>query len=261
MSSFSEHANIVPSNFDDGWLLDIGGDVQSHVDLTDPSVLRFEYLHRIGNVLDLSWPPAQPIRVLHLGAGALTLPRYLQATRPGSQQTVVELNPELVSLVLAELPLPSGTQLEVITGDARTEVAGLQDRTFDAIVVDIFTGEDTAPHLTGADFYRELIDRLAPSGVLLVNVGEEEEGVGFIASQACALHSVAETLGGAWILSDASTLAHRSAGNAVLAASGGFATDADARAAFRSRLAAAGPHPAAVLTPSDTALLLKNLES
>lgn len=43
----------------------------------------------------------------------------MQATRPGSQQLTVELERELPSLVLSELPLPEGTDLEVVIGDAR----------------------------------------------------------------------------------------------------------------------------------------------
>lgn len=160
MGTFTEHAKIIPAGFDDGWLLELDGNIQSHVDLADPSVLRFEYLHRIGNVIDACWPPTQPIRVLHLGAGALTLPRYIQVTRPGSHQTVIELDPELLPLVTAELPLPEGTQLDVMTGDARSQVQAMEGQYFDAIVVDIFTGGDTAVHLTGEDFYRELLNRL-----------------------------------------------------------------------------------------------------
>lgn len=259
MNTFSKHAKIIPSGFDDGWVLELDGDIQSHVDLADPSVLRFEYLHRIGNVVDACWPPTQPIRVLHLGAGALTLPRYVQVTRPGSHQTVVELDPELMPLVTAELPLPEGTQLDVVTGDARSHIQAMHGQYFDAIVVDIFTGGNTAVHLTGEGFYRELLDRLAHNGVLLVNIGEDEDGLQFFASQARALHTVAQGFRGAWTLADASTLVHRSSGNAVLAAGGGLPIDDEGREVLRSRLSAAGPHPASVLTPDDTASLLKNL--
>ena len=259
MSTFSEHAKIIPAGFDDGWILELDGDVQSHVDLVDPSVIRFEYLHRIANVIDVCWPATQPIKVLHLGAGALTLPRYIQATRPGSHQTVVELDPRLIPLVVDELPLPEGTHLDVVTGDARAQVQAMETHYFDAVVVDIFTGGDTAAHLTGEDFYRELIDRLAPQGVLLVNIGEDEDGLQFFTAQARALHTVAREFQGAWTLADASTLVQRSPGNAVVAAGGGLPIDDDAQEVLRSRLAAAGPHPATVLTPSDTVSLLENL--
>ena len=55
------------------WTLLIGGTAQSYVDLDDPQYLEFEYVRRLGHVLDLAAPEAAPLRVLHLGAGAMTL--------------------------------------------------------------------------------------------------------------------------------------------------------------------------------------------
>ena len=98
------HAVIHPDGYSDGaWVLSIGGAEQSHVDLARPQEIFYEYLRRIGNVLDLAAPPGRPLRALHLGAGALTLARYLQATRPGSEQHAVELERELLDFVLADV--------------------------------------------------------------------------------------------------------------------------------------------------------------
>src|SRR3984885_12867857 len=80
------------------WMLLIDGTPQSHVDLDDPRHLEFEYMRRLGHVIDLAAPPAQPLRVLHLGAGALTLARYVTATRPGSTQVAVEVDAPLIDL-------------------------------------------------------------------------------------------------------------------------------------------------------------------
>ncbi|GAA2035818.1 fused MFS/spermidine synthase [Yaniella flava] len=260
MDNTSEHARIIPAEFDDGWVLEIDGEIQSHVDPNRPNVLRFEYLRRIGNLLDVSWPPTQPIRILHLGAGALTLVRYVQATRPGSNQTVIELESDLVDLVTEKLPLADGTKLNVITGDARAELQRSSEGDFDAIVVDIFTGHDTATHLTDRTFYADALHHLAEQGLLLVNIGDDE-GLGFFVQQADVLQSVARDAGqaGVWALSDASTLNERRAGNIVVAASANFPTDHDDVTALRSRLSAAGPHPASVLVPSDTASLIHTL--
>ena len=87
------------------WTLLIGGTAQSYVDLDDPQYLEFEYMRWIGHLIDLAAPPGQPLRVLHLGGGALTLARYAAATRPGSPQLAVESDAALVDLVRRELPL------------------------------------------------------------------------------------------------------------------------------------------------------------
>lgn len=256
MNKPKERARIVPAEFDDGWVLEVDGDIQSHVDVRDPRLIRFEYLRRIGNVLDTCWPPSQPIRILHLGAGALTLARYVQATRPGSEQTVIELDAALMELVTSELPLDPGTDLRVIIGDARAKLQELDDKAFEAIVVDIFTGPDTATHLCDPGFYQDVLMRLSAQGVVLVNIGDEE-GLEFFRRQAQVLHQVTATreLSGVWTLADASTLERKLAGNAVLAAGPGLPTGHDEVTTLRSRLAAAGPFPATVLTPGQTATL------
>src|SRR5437764_1146294 len=75
-----------------GWTLLVDGVPQSYVDLDDPRYLEFEYMRRLASIIDAAAPPGVPLRVLHLGGGALTMPRYVAATRPGSRQRVVELD-------------------------------------------------------------------------------------------------------------------------------------------------------------------------
>ena len=65
------------------WMLLVNGTPQSHVDLDDPTHLEFEYVRRMGHVLDLAADPGAPLDIVHLGGGALTLPRYVAVTRPG----------------------------------------------------------------------------------------------------------------------------------------------------------------------------------
>lgn len=66
----------VPGAFE----LVVDGTPQSHVNPERPTELFFEYVSRMGHVIDQL--PAGPITALHLGAGAFTLPRYIEATRP-----------------------------------------------------------------------------------------------------------------------------------------------------------------------------------
>ena len=91
------------------WMLLIDGIPQSHVDLDDPGYLEFEYVRRLGHLIDVTAPEGQPLHVLHLGAGALTLVRYVAATRPGSRQVAVEVDEALWRFVKLRLPLrPAG---------------------------------------------------------------------------------------------------------------------------------------------------------
>ena len=233
-------ARIVPSRFAGGWELDVDGTPQSHVDLDDPTHLHFEYIARMAAVVDLLGMPGEPLTAIHLGAGALTLPRYIAHTRPGSRQQVVELEPGLVEIVRAHLPLPRGAQVRVRIGDAR-EVAGRLPAGLlgaaDLVVSDVFAGAQTPAHLTTVEYYRTLVGLLAPDGVLLVNVADGA-GLAFARRQVATIRSVLPHVA---VLAEVQTLKGRRFGNLVIAAS-----PAPLPTAWLPRLMAAGPHPAKV---------------
>ncbi|MCA4132077.1 spermidine synthase [Arthrobacter sp. M4] len=235
------HATIEPDAFSDGgYVLLIGGAEQSHVDLADPAHIFYEYLRRIGNVIDLAAPQGKAIKALHLGAGALTLARYIQATRPGSEQWAVELERELLDFVLQRLPLPEGTRLTSIIGDARDALGDLApEAIFDVVVLDIFSGPEAPVHIACEEFYVEAAARLAPNGVLIVNVGDEA-ALTLVKSQTAAMRHV---------MSDVAAFAEkgmfdgRYPGNIILCG-----TKVPWPAEWTRDLLERGPHPAALLT-------------
>lgn len=233
-------ARIVPSDFTSGYELIVGTTPQSHVDLDDPTHLHFEYVARMGAVIDRLRMPRQPLTAVHLGAGALTLPRYVEATRPGSRQQVIELEPTLVDLVREHLPLPKGAAIRVRIGDARSVMerlpAGLLG-SVDLLVSDVFSGAQTPAHLTTIEFYTAAARLLAPDGVLLVNVADGA-GLAFARRQVATVRAV---LPHVVVLAEVQTLKGRRFGNLVVAAS---ATPLPTE--WLPRLMAAGPHPAKV---------------
>jgi hypothetical protein len=231
-------ARIVPSEFTSGFELIVGGTPQSHVDLDDPTHLHFEYVVRMGAVID-QLPPG-PLTAVHLGAGAMTLPRYVEATRPGSRQQVIELEAPLAALVREHLPLPRGASIRVRIGDARTGVQKLPPAlagSCDLVISDVYSGAQTPAHLTSVEFYRELRALLKPAGVLLVNVADGP-GLAFARRQAATIAEVLPEIG---ILADTQVLKGRRFGNLVIAASASLLpTD------WLPRMLAAGPHPAKI---------------
>src|SRR6185503_2436312 len=119
-----------------GWTLLVDGTAQSHVDLDDPVHLEFEYIRRIGHLIDLCARPYAPLRALHLGGGAWTLARYVATTRPGSTQTVVELDGPLAEFVAHRLPA-DGMGIDVTVGDARAALASTGPGSVDLVVLDV----------------------------------------------------------------------------------------------------------------------------
>ena len=234
-------AEVRPDRFTTGFELVVDGTAQSHVDLDDPTHLFFEYIARMGHVIDQLGDPGEPITALHLGAGALTLPRYIEATRPGSRQQVIEIEPELVELVRRELPLPRGASIRVRYGDAREVLGRLPSGlrgAVDLLVVDVFAGARTPAHVTSVEFYRECAAFLAPGGVLLANIADGV-GAAFARGQGSTLGMVFADVA---VLGEAQVIKGRRFGNFVLVASA-----APLPLDWMPRLLAGGPHPAQVL--------------
>ncbi len=233
-------ARVVPGRYAGGWELDVDGTPQSHVDLDDPTHLHFEYVARMGAVIDRLRLPGQPLTAVHLGAGALTIPRYVEHTRPGSRQQVVEIEQPLVDLVREHLPLPRGASIRVRIGDARDVLsrlpAGLVGNV-DLLVSDVYSGAQTPAHLTTLEFYTAAARMLAPDGVLLVNVADGA-GLAFARRQVATVRAVLEHV---IVLAEVQTLKGRRFGNLVVAAS-----PAPLPTEWLPRIMAAGPHPAKV---------------
>ncbi|MBT2531664.1 fused MFS/spermidine synthase [Arthrobacter sp. ISL-48] len=239
-----QHASITPDAFTEGaFVLSIGGAEQSHVNLARPEEIFYEYLRRIGHLVDLAAPAGRPVSALHLGAGALTLARYIQATRPGSAQYAVELERELLDFVLQQLPLPEGTELHTIIGDARHALAWLDPGLrFDVVILDIFSGPDAPEHIACMEFYQEARARLAPDGLLIVNVGDDP-GLTLVRSQVAAMRRAMADVAA---FAEAGMFAGRYPGNIILAG-----TQTQWPVEWTAELTARGPHPARVLTGVD----------
>ncbi len=61
------HADIAPDRFTEGgWVLSLDGAEQSHVNLAHPEEIFYEYLRRVGNVVDVMAPAGSPITAVHL---------------------------------------------------------------------------------------------------------------------------------------------------------------------------------------------------
>ncbi|MFF4151051.1 spermidine synthase [Streptomyces sp. NPDC001651] len=219
------------------WTLLLDGAPQSHVDLDDPAYLSFEYQRRLGHVIDLVAPPGKPVQVVHLGGGALTLARYVAATRPRSTQQVVERDAPLVGLVRRELPLDRNARIRVRSTDAREGLAKVPDGWADLVIADVFSGARTPAHLTSAEFLDEVRRALAPGGWYAANLADGPPLTylrGQIATAAARFAEVA-------LVADPTVLRGRRFGNAVL-----LAADQPLPVSDLTRRAASDPHPGRV---------------
>lgn len=266
---------------EDGVVLSIGGAEQSHVELGDPDYLLHDYLFRMGAVLQtcarerLGADPAAGAsseatdapRVLHLGAGALTLPRFIEHHWPAVEQTVVDIEPELVEFVLEHLPMRRSPRNLVADAAAVLGPGGaLEKVSFDVVVVDLFNSAAAPEHLRSPEFHRAVFERVTPGGLLLVNLGDEPP-MDFVRAQVVSLLDAAaaltsETSGApdassapgteqaarcAMLSAPSDVLEARAEGNLSFAARRGAALEQTELNA----LWAAGPHPGDVLSAEE----------
>ncbi|MFL4950282.1 spermidine synthase [Streptomyces sp. MMS24-I31] len=219
------------------WTLLIDGAPQSHVGLDDPAYLSFEYQRRLGHVIDLAAPEGRPLHAVHLGGGALTLARYVAATRPRSTQQVVERDAALVQLVRRELPLDANARIRVRSADAREGLAKVPDGWADLVIADVFSGARTPAHLTSTEFLDEVRRVLKPGGVFAANLADGPPLAHLRGQIATATARFAQLA----LVADPAVLRGKRFGNAVLVAS-----DLPLPVAELTRRAASDPHPGRV---------------
>jgi spermidine synthase len=154
-----------------GRLLILNSGRHSYVDLEDPRHLEFAYTQWLGSIVDrLGSSPAEPIRVLHLGGGGFTLPRYVSATRPGSTNRVLELDGGLVALDQERLGVTPGPDLSVAVGDGRILLTREPTSSYDLLIGDAFGHLAVPWHLTTREFVLDVRRVLRPGGVYALNV-------------------------------------------------------------------------------------------
>lgn len=229
-----------------GYSLIIDGTTQSHVNPADPLDLQLEYVREIAAVLNTWRPGDEPLAVLHLGAGGLTIPRYIAATRPGARQHIVELHRELFEFVLEALPLRDDVELTVEFDDARVAVdrAARTQGGYDVAIVDVFSGSVAPPTVGTVEFFAALRGLLAPGALLIVNTLGGGD-LGLARRMAATLSVDGEEL---TVIAARPVLADGAPGNLVLVSSReSLPLDALTEAL------AIEPRPVAVLTGADVA--------
>ncbi len=154
-----------------GYVVLRDGHPQSYVDLDDPQLLVFDYVQHLALALDTM--PSGRLAITHVGGAGLTLPRYIEHTRAGSPQIVLEPDKELTALVRRELPLPRRHRIRVRPVDGLSGLAALRDDSADVVVIDAFDAGRVPADLTGASMAGQVQRVLTSGGLLLLNLADE----------------------------------------------------------------------------------------
>jgi spermidine synthase len=155
--------------------------------------------------------------VYHIGGGGLTLPRYLEHTRPGTSSLVSEIDPGVVKIDTEQLGLKTGDGIEVRVEDARLGIGRLADDSRDLVLGDAFGGVSVPWHLTTREMVREIDRVLSQEGVYVINLLDYGP-LGFARAEVATL---TETFDHVALATETDTLTHgeKAGGNLVAIAS------------------------------------------
>ena len=198
------------------YVLELDGMEQSAVDLDDPTHLVFDYMRRIGDLIDALRPsPPASIRALHVGGAAMSLPRYVAATRPGSAQIVLEPDEILIAQVRVEAPLPRRSGIKVRATDGAAGIRQVRDASQDLVVLDAFDNAQVPAELTSAAFLGEVNRVLVPGGAFVANLVDRAPF-----ARVRSLVAAGRSLGRVVVGAEPPTVKGRRPGNVVVACGG-----------------------------------------
>ena len=194
-----------------GRVLLVEGVEQSYVDDVDDEHLEFEYMQHMALALDVIRPDHKPLRCVHLGGGAMTMARWLNATRPGSHHVVVEASAPIVE-VAASVGLPANT--DVVVDDAVAVLPTLPPGQNDLVIWDLYDGPRAVTAALTLEAITAMHGLLDVSGLLMLNVSD---AVPFDVVRPVAA-ALLRCFGDVVLLAEPATLRGRRSGNCVLVA-------------------------------------------
>lgn len=170
-------ARVEADPFHPGAFRVVAGDTsQSWVDTNDPLRIEFEYVQRITEALDatvIRRPADERLRVVHLGGGGLTIPRWVAARRAGTAQIVCEPDADLVEEVRRYMPLPKNSGIKVRTVPGREGLEAMPPDYIDALVLDAFDGPRVPASLASGEFLDEFVARRRPGALFVANITDK----------------------------------------------------------------------------------------
>lgn len=139
---------------------------QSVVKVVDPRHLEMPYSRVLPAALAFAEEPA---RMLILGLGGGTLPRFFHSHFPQMTIDVVELDPGVVEVAKEFCGFAEDARLRVHVADGRDFVESATCE-YDLLILDCFDIDSIPAHLSTLEFLRGVRRALSPNGIAIANV-------------------------------------------------------------------------------------------
>jgi len=143
---------------------------QSRMRRADPCALDLDYTRAMMACLMLQPRPAS---MLMIGLGGGSLAKYWHQWLPEAEVSVVEINPHVIAMRDEFMVPPDGERFRVVRGDGAAVLAA-STRRHDVVLVDGFNYDGQPEGLCTPAFYADCRRAIGDTGVLVVNLHDEE---------------------------------------------------------------------------------------
>lgn len=146
--------------------------VHSLVDVENPDRLEYGYERIYPEILEyLVDIKGTELKVLVIGGGGYSLPRYIETVYPQMSVDVVEIDPGVTQAAHDFLGLPPETKIRTFNEDGRQYLVGLSPAVkYDLILLDAVNDLSVPYHLTTLEFDQLLASHLSEDGLLVTNL-------------------------------------------------------------------------------------------
>jgi len=155
-------------------VLRFGASFQSAMHVGRPFETVFAYTDLLS--LGMLYRP-ETSSMLFLGLGGGSAPKRMWHDFPKLQIEVVELDPVVIDVARRYFAVPDDPRLRIENEDGRLFLAKT-DRRWDVIAIDVFYDDGIPFHMATLEFFELVRERLAPGGVVLMNVIGSMQGDG-----------------------------------------------------------------------------------
>jgi len=143
---------------------------QSVVSISDPESVSMEYI-RYAAIGAAYTPEIGRMLMVGLGGGIFT--NLVHRVRPDIIIDVVEINPVVVEVAKAHFGVEPDGHYRIHVADGRQYVDAVTEP-YDLILLDAYGGDGIPGHLKTAEWFAAVASKLAPAGVLVVNLSTIE---------------------------------------------------------------------------------------